>query len=247
MKLNDIKDKFDGREIQPSAGSWERLAVRLDKEKKTNKKPIIMWLGAVAAILVVALMVVPSFFGMDNTESTSPQLVVEEPMIEENSPTEKRTIDQDVPSTTLKNAVAQENSAKAIEKPAVPNMIKASSEPKEILGLKVIENNIIAAVATEEATVPKTDAQRSLEISQPNQKVSEADLLLNQALNRIGSKTTQETGVATRTGESISPQKLLRETEWDLEAQKRNRIENTLLDGLGRLKREAVALIDRNQ
>jgi hypothetical protein len=72
-------------------------------------------------------------------------------------------------------------------------------------------------------------------------KFSESDILLNKALQKL---KVERTAVVETSG--INPQKLLRETEWDLEARNHNRLENTLLDGLSRLKREAVALIDRN-
>ncbi len=56
MKLKNIKNQFDKREIAPSENSWERLAAQLDSVDKKKKRPLVYWISAVAAILIVALM-----------------------------------------------------------------------------------------------------------------------------------------------------------------------------------------------
>jgi hypothetical protein len=84
MKLNHIKDKFDDREIQPSAASWEKLSQRLDAEQKYNKKPIIIWFAAIAAVVVLGLTVVPSLFVTNSTLPVERQMVIEDQPMQEN-------------------------------------------------------------------------------------------------------------------------------------------------------------------
>ncbi|MDP5100670.1 MAG: hypothetical protein NWQ09_05025, partial [Nonlabens sp.] len=62
MKLNNIKKSFDERVIAPSPASWDKLAQRLDNEQKTKKRPYLYWLGAVAAAVVIALMIIVPVF-----------------------------------------------------------------------------------------------------------------------------------------------------------------------------------------
>lgn len=52
MKFEEhVKEKLDGREIKPSAGSWDKLNSRLNKaEKKSDRK---WWFSAAAAVLAI--------------------------------------------------------------------------------------------------------------------------------------------------------------------------------------------------
>lgn len=249
MKLNNIKNKFEDREIQPSADAWDRLSTRLDGEENKSKKPLVYWISAVAAIFILGLMIVPTLMN-DNEGGLDNAIVIDTPEIEEVIKKED-TVDQQVmPSSSIikDEAIVATKTEKAIDikeavtikkkKPVVPVKVmvnKNSDIALTIISKKPIEiDPIQEAVAQRE--LPDTIVKEAIPVK------SEADALLDRALINI---KNQSTAVAAR--REINPQRLLRETEWDLQAQKRNRLENTLLDGLGRLKREAVALIDRNQ
>ncbi len=67
----------------------------------------------------------------------------------------------------------------------------------------------------------------------------EADLLLKEAFAKAESKTIAS--------QSIKPEQLLRETEWDIESERRNVLNDGLKSGLDILKNEAFALIGRKQ
>ncbi|WP_194850980.1 hypothetical protein [Nonlabens antarcticus] len=253
MKLNNIKNKFEGREIQPSADSWEKLSQRLDSEKTKSKKPIIFWLGAIAAVLVLGLTMVPSLFVADSETQADQKIVIEEPAIE-NSDTETK-LQKPIPVIQDQNnsvAASEGKEPQPATNEAKPKAPKARvvqdpflNQKNEIAFEEVKEQESKSAISKPNIIIEDVAAVAQNNNANP---ISESDALLNKALENIAIKNKgQTTGIAANKTRSINPQKLLRETEWDLEAQRRNRLENTLLNGLGRLKREAVALIDRNQ
>lgn len=253
MKLKNIKDKFDDREIQPSSDSWERLSSRLDGEKKSSRKPLVIWFSAIAAVIVLGLTIVPALSFNNDVEPIKNQMVIEDDSNEKNTEQKDETEIINAPVQNFESSIVDNNKEvikterkpeAAIRKPARNQNQKnqrtdlAIQKPKvDLLKTEELET----AIALETPSISETKAIDS--------QLSEADKLLNAALNRLSveSSNASTNGIAANNSKSINPQKLLRETEWDLEANKRNRLENTLLDGLGRLKREAVALIDRNQ
>lgn len=242
MKLKNIKDKFKRRDIKPSADSWEKLSERLDNTDKQKKKPIVMWMGAVAAILILGLIIVPSLFFNGNVIPVKGQIVIEEmdqtdqvDSVDGNNPniqapvTDKEPVDEVAVRT---EAIATTESS-------------TNSKKKPVIVKEPFLKQDLAVNNPNDDAVPFSVKLSDIAVAEPdiiiNTKepvvINEAELLLNRALQNV--QVTKAS--ATR----IDPDKLLRETEWDLEAKKNNRLENTLLDGLGRLKREAVAFIDR--
>jgi hypothetical protein len=254
MKLNHIKDKFDDREIQPSDASWEKLSQRLDADQKYNKKPIIIWFAAIAAVVVLGLTVVPSLFVTNSRLPVERQVNIENQPMQENlegnysiqqikDPIQKP--ESNIAATEeVEEVKVDKNRKTIIQEPVgtktrkIQNSAIAILEPKNIKPNNEVLNEAMAL-----------ENQEVLEPRNLKSKLSESDALLNAALNKFSSQSldTSFNSIAINKTRSIDPQKLLRETEWDLEARNRNRLENTLLDGLGRLKREALALIDREQ
>lgn len=76
-----IKEKLEGRTIEPSIQSWDRLAKQLDKSnKKSGKK--YWWMG-IAATFLLALIAVPFFIEESSQiETKNDSYSVEEPKIE---------------------------------------------------------------------------------------------------------------------------------------------------------------------
>jgi hypothetical protein len=251
MKHKNIKNQFDKREIAPSGDSWERLSAQLDGADKKKKRPLVYWISAIAAILIVALianqMLSPSMEkdAIENgtmvnessktaTDSQINDTVIESPVIENDNSaiaqeTIKEEIAKDIPTQKLINKTgyrpAQKISNKAVST-AVATAHVVTEENKSMLKKSMVQPFEIVQ------TTVASNNLKSLTVEQ------EADLLLKEAFAKAELKPIAS--------HSIKPEQLLRETEWDIESERRNRLENTLLDGLGVLKQEAVALIDRN-
>lgn len=259
MKLKNIKDSFNEREIQPGADSWQKLSAQLDAADKNKKRPYLYWLGAVAAIIIVALMVYPAINRVDMVE-TSPdsQLVIDE------SSTNSKTDKKDDNSPQIEVAVEvnlnselreQENSiekeretAPAVKKTPVTPQVKQALAQARSFKRNPVKVNTSTTVSKPLLDDPKPlnkveaidmTANATVENKQPLTADQEAALLLKGLLEN----SSNGTSVATH---SIKPEQLLRETEWDVEADRRNRLNKELKDGLGRLKNEAFALIGVN-
>ena len=252
MKLNNIKKSFDQRTIEPSPGSWDKLSQRLDNEQKTSKRPYLYWLGAVAAILIVALVAIPI---MTKSGHKVPAGVVKqdkeiapEKAVKESTGIKNRLqIKDTIPATNN----VQETAIVLQKKPVNTSILNSSSTT-----LIIKKQHVVATVNTKQETTNKpviSNVQNEVavqaivkEIPQVKTQTTkltaaqEADMLLERAMGKL---KTQQTGVASKT---IDPAKLLLETQWDIDAEKRNRVENILLDQFGKLKAQAVAIIHRN-
>lgn len=254
MKLNHIKSDFDKRKIQPSDDAWEQLAKRLDKNDQNKKKPYVYWIGAVAAVLLIALLAYPLLSksvdevapensavvdgsGTDKVESikaTSPneQVSIKEndaPLAVEENQSLKEATTTAIPKTVL-NKVARSSSPKSGSN--LNDQIAANSQRPIAKSLPVKEENQKSPVLNTEMASQRVLTKNEFNTLTPQQ---EADLLLNEALAQ-----PEKYNVASR---SIHPEQLLRETEWDIELERRNRVNEGLKNGLGILKNEAYTLI----
>ncbi len=252
MKLKNIQDKFEDREIQPSIHTWDKLSQRLDQEDKKKKKPVLFWVAAVAAILVLGLLIIPSLLMQEVVKENNQQLVIEEPVqeVEETTLPERDVMidqnaesiaDVEVENDPVKNQSQTITTSLALKTvPATPTGI-ALEEPTR-------ENNEVLnanSTVTMQTSNPMAGIEQALS-GETTDELSEADRLLNQAMLQIKKKRAVDVA-AVATSKKLDPGKLLRETEWDLEYQRQRRLENSLLDGLGRLKREAVVFLEGEQ
>jgi uncharacterized protein HemX len=114
MKLNTLKNSFEKRQIEPSTTAWSQLASRLDQEEKKNKKPVIYWLSAIAAAVVVGLVLYPFFSSDVNRIEKHNQLVVEENKTptEATDPQNKEAIQQGLLTTHKETKIVLEESWK---------------------------------------------------------------------------------------------------------------------------------------
>jgi hypothetical protein len=253
MKLNHIKNSFENRKIEPSTTAWSQLASRLDQEEKKNKKPVIYWLSAIAAAVVVGLVVYPFFSSDVNRIEKHNQLVVEENKTpaETTDPQNKEAIQQGLLTTHKETKIVLEENWK-IKKEASPEKSLSKNNlitnPHKRIALKntLVTNSIITQTgiaAIDKETTPRTyylednaiDPAIANAITQKLTAEQEMELLLRKAL-----KNARKNEVAV---EEINIKQLLRETEWDIEADRRIKINSTIFDQLGKLKSEAFALV----
>ncbi|MGC1205123.1 MAG: hypothetical protein WA839_09580 [Flavobacteriaceae bacterium] len=74
-----IKEKLEGRNIQPSNQAWDKLSERLEAQEKNKNHKGYWWLGIAASVIGV-LFVVSQFLNNDIKIETTPK-VVENPVI----------------------------------------------------------------------------------------------------------------------------------------------------------------------
>ena len=118
----NLRDKLEGRSLQPSANSWSKLSDRLDKEEKSGRKPWIGWLS-IAAGLIIFLAIAIQVFGSKTTDNAKPEFVnedVKEQQIDEKQPQfeEFNTMDLALEEEILEE---QENEKKTVDESKIKN------------------------------------------------------------------------------------------------------------------------------
>ncbi|WP_438962577.1 hypothetical protein [Nonlabens sp.] len=252
MKLKNIKDQMDKREIAPSAGSWDALASRLETEEKKNKKPLIYWLGAIAAVLIAAVLLYPALnddhvvnYQVDETvviiEDQRQEIVDDKLSVNEilKAQESKKLVDHNTNTVQKKEEVIIEKSP-AQEQYIVqlPQKESVRKEKPQQETFQMIDN--LLPQEPVESTLDDTTItsnENPVVIEKVLTAEEEMELLLNKAMKKV-----EQPAIAVK---SINPDLLLMETEWDIESDQRSRLQNSIQDGLNFLKTEAVALIDK--
>lgn len=253
MKLNNIKNTFEKREIRPSASSWDVLSARLDEDDKKSKKPVVIyWLSAIAAIFIAALLIYPSLtndalINSDNNEVvntlpvdvdiTNEDMIIVEPKLENTDVastvnTEVQNNDESGNNAIKNQSIAQNNKQPKTVNSKVKDQVINVQNPASSFNIdeplsKGNEDTVMASVPDQHIIKKQLTAEEEME------------LLLNKAMGKV-----EVTEVAVKT---INPDKLLRETEWDIKSDNRSKLQNSIQGGLNFLRAEAVAIVDRNK
>jgi uncharacterized membrane protein len=261
MKLNNIKDSFENRKIEPSASAWDQLASRLDQKDKKDKKPVIYWLSAIAAAVVVGLVLYPFFSSDMNRIEKHNQLVIEEnkPPVEAADSQNKEAIQQELLTTHKEAEIALEegwkinkeaSSAKTLSKnEAITNDYKVKAFKNTLITNPGITQTGIAV--NDKETTPGTyypkDNSIDPAIANAITQNKTQTLTAEQEMELLLSKALKYASINEVAVEEVNIDRLLRETEWDIEADRRIKINNTIFDQLGKLKSEAFALVGANK
>lgn len=199
-----IKEKLEGRHIQPSNQAWNTLAERLDAQEK-NKHYIGYWWLGIAASVIGILFVVSQFFNTDIKIETNPKVVETPLIIKEDSNTQiakeldksDAIIIENVEKTSNSIQLKTEHLIKInkVNKPlAVSTTENINKEEKDITDkpLEIIKENLSFEEQQIKDVVAKVQAMES-----NNKIITDADIdaLLEQAqkeirLNKLINKTT---------------------------------------------------------
>ncbi|EAS18605.1 hypothetical protein FNJ87_05680 [Nonlabens mediterrranea] len=256
MKLNNIKNTFEKREIKPSADSWDVLSARLDEDDKKSKKPVVIyWLSAIAAIFIAALLLYPSLNKDTVSKSDDRSIVNTIPESIDNNNKDVKIVEpqlESVENDNLASTVSAEtqNNDKRINKSIENQAIVYNTTPvktkEPVVKTQEIDlQNSASTTGINEPLVDSNDntAMASLSTQPMIEKQltaeEEMELLLNKAMGKV-----EVTEVAVKT---VNPDKLLRETEWDIKSDNRSKLQNSIQGGLDFLRAEAVAIVDRNK
>lgn len=162
-----IKEKLEGRNIQPSNQAWDKLSERLEAQEKNKNHKGYWWLGIAASVIGI-LFVVSQFFNNNEIKiETSPKVVeIETPVIiKEDSNTQ-------IANEVDKNDVIKIENVENVEK--TTNTIKLKTE-------SLIKNNQVnepVVVATKENMnkEEKDIAVKPLEIIKENLSFEEQQI-----------------------------------------------------------------------
>lgn len=247
----NIKDKIESREIQPSADSWNKLASRLDAEGNKKKKSY-WWLGIAASFIGLIIISVVMFNNVSDSNESVPIIVEEnndtiipetenlnddmlkESVIEEKSQIveiEKKRIT--TPQNSLKkpaNSITNKDS----EDMVITKIAKTEIEPIENLEETILESKIIENKLNDVSVVADVNIEYAERTEVTDDEIT---TLLNNAKQRLQKKQT------IKTANAINADQLLLDIETDLDQSFRDKIFEALQSGYKKVK---TAVVDRN-
>ncbi|RFN59776.1 hypothetical protein [Marixanthomonas ophiurae] len=252
----NIREKLQEREIQPSNDAWEKLNARLGKPEK--KKSYVLWYAVAASL--VSILVIGAFFIKDDVTSASQNLV--------KTPTNKEKIDVEkqpefIPQEINSEEIAAEENIKIEQKKKqqVPNkqLANQKTQLKQAVEVSSEKEEAIAKTETnlEEQSIPKgkvvdkTNGRffenkvnevvaQVKEIQSKNHEVTpeEINALLANAQRDI--KTRQILNPETQ---KVDAAALLLDVELELERSFREKVFDALGDGFNKVR---TAVVERN-
>ncbi|MDP2686192.1 MAG: hypothetical protein Q8O62_03160 [Aequorivita sp.] len=249
-KLEDnIREKLEVREIQPSADAWKKLEAKLDAEQP--KKKTVLWYY-VAASFVGFVILASVFFSRNNAEMNNE--VVNETT--EQNITEKQL--EIIPNDSKLQEIASEEKTleKVAEKQnATSNSVKELPQKKSEIDKKIEKTEAIANVTKqEEEPLLKTSTQKEEDklfnnkvdevvasvkkLQQNNTEITatEVEALLNNARNDIQTQRILN-------NPKVDATALLQDVEWELEKSFRDKVFDALGEGFQKVR---TAVSERN-
>lgn len=235
---NQIKEKLNSREIQPSAQAWDRLDAMLTVAEEKKTKPSFGWLYIAASVLV--LVSLGMFFFTQNGTQIQPQNTVVETEIKND------TIKQDensIPTPIIDNqSKSNQNNQVAVNQfqsspEAQPNRLERNGKNQKSNNNQIIneKQNQIQNQAVAENEAPKTD-ERKPTVNRVN-TLSDEQLLAS--LDNSASKSANQKSTV-----SVDAKKLLSEVDGEVEYTFREKVINKISKNYKEVK---VALANRNK
>lgn len=225
---DNIKEKLEKRSIEPSDGSWNTLANRLDAADKKKTKVPFWWMG-IAASLIGILFTITLLFKDPLVDPQESVIVdVQKPGVDEIVPTEQASqqeslvkVEQAVGDvkTVESNASEKEvlNNQSIENLPKQQNQIIAKTENIKVF--EPIEMNPVNEIF-EDKKVSEIVAQIN-DLKSKGQTVTDADIdaLLHKAQKEIAYQSILKESVMT-----VDANDLLRDVEMDLQQSFRDKI-----------------------
>ena len=261
IKFEDnIREKLESREIEPSSDAWKKLSERLDENSK-KKNNYTIWY-AIAASIIGMLIAVSVFSNRGDKLNENSTEFVDLNTSERGRPIENvpNTI-EDISEVKNKGIVVAEesNSVKLIKK--TNTSLGESLPKKKDLVLENTDSKVSEAIAK---TIKENQAGKMSTI--PEEVISNDELIMDKRLNGLGAQggiiqqdneigsaeeintllTNAERKIQTEKtldSNKIDPAALLGDVESEMENSFREKIFTALGDGFNTIK---TAVIDRN-
>lgn len=257
----ELRDKIEGRQLQPSVNAWQKLSDRLDHEPETGRRRPYWWLG-IAASFVIGIMITTIIFSKDPGGNLHPetivtqenQEVIDNQELDINIDTDEKTSDiqhialeepelkESQSSEKSMNSISQNTTTMHIEKVvAADSMLKIDSTEtlaqEEVSNANPIE---ILKKSPEDLKIDEVVAQiQKLQETKSRVSDAEIDALLKQAQEELMAQRLYDTSSKT-----VNAELLLLQVETDLEQSFRDRVFEALKSGYSKVR---TAVADRNQ
>jgi len=263
IKFEDnIKEKLEQRQIQPSSQAWEALSAKLDANDNKSSRNKYWWLGIAASFVGVLLV---SVWLMQGTADSSTPVMVEENKEAKDNSIQKNDSKIVVEDKTLKQIETPKNEVVKQKSIVVQEQTRVAQEQAPELNKEHVRSNnnleqqhetvsrsVVAETPSQQKT-PINSTQKSItdlkvdevvaqiqELNQANDGVTNAEIdsLLKQAQKSIMSQRLYIASTKT-----VSAEQLLLEVEADSESSFRNRVFEALKSSYAKVK---TAVVERN-
>lgn len=244
---NQIKDKLNSREIQPSAQAWDRLDAMLTVAEEKKTKRSFGWLYIAASVLVFVTL--GMFFFTPKTTQIEPQNNVVQTDIKKDSLTKEPNSKVGIQTTTQENVVASSdqkpsnsNHQSSINsqvvsinnQKATSTNQKQSSNQNQIIKDKAIDFQNTVDVALKD--LPKIETRKEIVIQGSNNDKSDEALLAS--LDKVAKQSANQKSVV-----KVDAKSLLSQVDGELEMSFREKVINRVSKNYKEVK---VALANRN-
>jgi hypothetical protein len=241
---NQIKEKLDSREIQPSAQAWDRLDAMLSVNEEKKTKRSFGWLY-IAASITVLLLAGMFFFSQESTK-TDPQNNVVETEVKKDvqkeayqsdpADTRKNQQNQVAVSTEIQNPKSHKTSPNK-EAVSIINQNKSSNNPL-INREKQIEFQNSSDVAIKD--LPQIETRKEIIVYNPKENKSTAPTD-EQLLAGLDKKAKESTN--SKSALKVDARSLLSQVDGELEMTFREKVISKVAKNYKEVK---VALANRN-
>ncbi len=253
----NIREKLEGRDIQPSPDAWKKLSGKIDAtEEQTSSK--IIWCAVAASF--IGILIVTSVFFSSNEKANEGNT----DFVEVNT-SEKEVMDMEMKGKEVVNVLKNESAVIASEEVKsglVKNIIMPNEKKKDMIDRKSIEEKAFEDVAKVETPIQTAQEKEINNETYPskedvvlNAKVKEVVAQLEQLKNNNTSITIEELDALLANAQreiqsqrilssnKVDPEALLGDVEWELEQSLRDKIYYALGDGFQSVK---AAIVGRN-
>lgn len=238
-----IKAKFQEREMLPSENAWAKIASEL-KDDDAKKKPVYLWMG-IAASIVVLLGIALFYFNGNAVSNELPTEIVD---TEKENKLEDVIIKESLPFKTEKEVVEATSETKAyveelnVEEPIVPKIqeSKVLDDGIEVAVNQVPTNETIEKLVPDEIIDSKVAAIIA-QVSVLEQNSTVTDVEVDSLLKRAQDEILREK--IFNKNKSVDAMALLTEVEDELDQSFRDQIFDSLKAGFIKVR---TAVADRN-
>lgn len=240
---NQIKEKLNSREIQPTEMAWDRLDAMLSvsEEKKTKRFPFLTYkfIGIAASVLVF-LSVGLYFINQENTDIEVEESVVVKEEVKTNTSEENSNLSKEINSIPVQSkeqvAVTINNQQSKVRNQQSSQSFNQNNQ-KTVVNPIINRNKEIEYLGNGDVAqkdLPKIETRKQIVVSKPN--YVDVDDLLASVENE--SKNTKKPSV------KVNANTLLSQVDGELEQSFRQKAINRISKNYQEVK---VALANRNQ
>jgi len=246
-----IKDKLEARELQPSESAWARLSDRLDETPKKRKTPFVWWLGIAASVAALVMLSISYFNSSEETQLK--QIIVEDTTTKKDAEQQEHLSVNETPKTEFVNTKLEKTPViqapkqnvtkpKVVELPATTTVELAKSETKveaveESITLQPENSSVIENPLEEKFNDVVAELQK---IQEKNNTVTDRQI---DSLLKVANKELLQEKLFKEGTNLVDADALLQDVEDELGQSFRTRIYEALKNGFNTVKTKVA---DRN-